>query len=267
MTKLAVFSAIPLVASVFAACASQPAPQAETASTAAATPTPAAAPEPASGKVDATPIAAPVANVPPTCAHGTKAADNGLIDDLEDGNDKSAPLDGRNGNWWVGKAEHATVSIPAGAVKPSAGGAAGGKFGMHFAGKTDNSDPWGAAVGVNFLASGAFYDASKYAGISYKIKSAKPGLDVRLKINDVNTHPDGGKCTKECFNAFGREMIVGTEWKEMTLMWSELTQQSDWGNPRPPMIEPHKLKDVEFQIWPGADFDIWIDDVHFLACQ
>ena len=50
-------------------------------------------------------------------------------------------------------------------------------------------------------------------------------------------------------------------------MWSELTQQSDWGNPRPPMIDAHKLKDVEWQVWPGADFDLWIDDVHFLACQ
>ena len=256
MTKpYAFFALLPAItASLALACGSEPPP-------------PAAAPlHPTPTAVDSTPIADPVANVPPTCKHGTKPAESGLIDDLEDGNGKAAPLAGRDGAWWIGKADHATVTIPAGAVKPSEGGAAAGKFGMHFAGKTENADPWGAAVGINFLASG-FYDASKYAGVTFKIKSAKPNLDVRLKMVDSNTHPDGGLCTKECFNAFGRELILGTEWKDVTLMWSELTQQSDWGNPRPPMIEVTKIKDMEWQIWPGVDFDIWIDDVHFLECQ
>ena len=90
---------------------------------------------------------------------------------------------------------------------------------------------------------------------------------MRLKINDVNTHPDGGQCTKECFNAFGREMIVGTEWKDMTLMWSELTQQSDWGDVRPPMVDFTKVKDIELQVWPGTEFDLWVYDVQFLECQ
>ena len=266
MSKLIAHSAFFVLACAAVACGGSPPPAASTPATPTAPSTP--APEPASGKVDSTPIADPVANVPPTCKNGTKAADAGLIDDLEDGNVLAATQGGRTGSWWIGKADHATISIPAGGTaKPSAGEAPGSKFAMHFAGKTDNSDPWGAAVGVNFLSSGAFYDASKYAGIAFKIKSAKPNLDVRLKINDVNTHPDGGQCKKECFNAFGRELILGTEPRDVSLMWSELTQQSDWGNPRPPMIDPTKLKDIEWQVWPGVDFDIWIDDVHFIACQ
>ena len=263
MSKPIVPVALSLLPLCFAAaCASGPKPQ-----TAAPESTAAATTPPASGAVDATPISDPVANVPPTCKNGTKPAATGLVDDLEDGDGKAAALGGRDGIWWVGKADHAKIEIPAGAVKPSEGGAAGGKRGMHFVGKTDNSDPWGAAIGVNFLTSGGFYDASKYAGVAFKIKSAKPNIDVRLKINDVNTHPDGGKCKKECFNAFGREMILGTEWKDMTLMWSELTQQSDWGDVRPPMIDPSKVKDIEWQVWPGADFDLWIDDVRLLECQ
>jgi len=260
---------IPVALSLFplcfaAACASQPTQQASAPASPGATTTTA----PASGTVDATPISDPVANVPPTCKGGTKPAATGLVDDLEDGDGKAAAQGGRDGIWWVGKADHAKIEIPAGAVKPSEGGATGGKRGMHFVGKTDNADTWGAAVGVNFLASAAFYDASKYAGVSFKIKSAKPNLDVRLKINDVNTTPEGGKCSKQCFNAFGREIILGnTEWKEVTLMWSELTQQSDWGDVRPPMIDPTKLKDLEWQIWPGTDFDVWIDDVRLLECQ
>jgi hypothetical protein len=254
-----VLSLLPLC---FAACASEQKPPAAAPATATAASTP-----PASGSVDASPISDPVANVPPTCKNGTKPAATGLVDDLEDGDGKAAAQGGRDGIWWVGKADHAKIEIPAGPVKPSAGGAAGGKHGMHFVGKTDNSDPWGAAVGVNFLANGGFYDASKYAGVAFKIKSAKPNLDVRLKINDVNTHPDGGKCSKQCFNAFGRELILGSEWKDVTLMWSELTQQSDWGDVRPPMIDPSKVKDLEWQVWPGTDFDLWIDDIHLLECN
>ncbi len=264
MTKLLALSALPLLtASLVAACAgSAPPPPAAAASPAGSA---AAAPAAAAAPIDTSPLADPVANVPPTCKHGTKPAATGLIDDFEDGNEKAATDGGRNGSWWTSKAEHATITLPKGAAKPSPGGGDGSKHAMHFTGKTDNSDPWGAAVGVNFLASG-FYDASKYAGVSFKIKSAKPNLDVRLKILDSNTHPEGGVC-KDCFNAFGREVIVGTDWKDVTLMWSEMTQQSDWGNPRPPMIEPTKLHDMEWQIWPGNDFDIWIDDVKFLECQ
>jgi len=256
MKKSQAFTALPVMAACLAlACGSDPPPQA-------------AAPlHPTSTAVDTTPIADPVANVPPTCKHGTKPAASGLIDDFEDGDEKAAALAGRDGSWWISKADHATIAVPAGEPKPSAGGAADSKFGLHFVGKTDNADPWGAAAGVNFLASGGFYDASKYAGVTFKIKSSKPNLDVRLKILDANTHPDGGACSKECFNAFGRELILGTEWKDVTLMWSELTQQSDWGIPRPPMVEVAKLKDMEWQIWPGTEFDLWIDDVHFLECQ
>ena len=245
------------------ACASQSAAPAAAPATQPAT----AAPTPASGSVDASPISDPVANVPPTCKNGTKPAATGLVDDLEDGDGKAKAEAGRDGIWWVGKADHAKIEIPGAKVTPADGGPFGSKRAMHFVGKTDNADVWGAAIGVNFLAGGGFYDASKYAGISFKIKSAHPNLDVRLKVNDVNTHPDGGKCSKQCFNAFGREIILGTETKEITLMWSELTQQSDWGDVRPPMIEPSKVKDLEWQIWPGVDFDIWLDDITLLECK
>src|SRR6266511_2518505 len=115
-------------------------------------PAPAAPIAPASTAIDTTPIADPVANVPPSCKQGTKPAASGLIDDLEDGNVQVAALGGRDGSWWVSKDEHATIAIPAGGAKAAEGGATGSKFGMHFVGKTDNADDWGAAVGVNFLA-------------------------------------------------------------------------------------------------------------------
>jgi hypothetical protein len=199
-----------------------------------------------------------------TCANGTRPAADGLIDDFEA--PKPPALGGRTPGWWVGAAPHGKITAPGAKFATSEGGPAGSKQAFHFVGKAAFEDSWGAAASVTFVSSG-FYDASKYAGIAFKIKSAKPNLNVRLKIPDVAAHPDGGQCTKECWNSFGKELVVGTDWQNVVLMWSELTQQPDWGVPRPPAITPAKLKDAEWTVYPGAEFDFWLDEIHFLECK
>jgi hypothetical protein len=201
---------------------------------------------------------------PPTCPNGTKPAADGLIDDFEA--PKPPALGGRTQAWWVAAADHATVTTPGKTFASADGGPPGSKKALHFAGTTAHEDSWGAAVAVNLLASG-FYDASKYAGVAFKIVAAKPNANVRLKLPDAASHPEGGQCSKECWNAFGKELIVGTEWQSVTLMWSELTQQPDWGIPRPPAITPGKLKDIEWTVYPGQTFDFWVDDIHFVECK
>jgi endoglucanase len=212
-----------------------------------------------------TPAPEPV--VQKTCAGKTRRAADGLIDDLEDGNHQAAAQGGRDGYWFTTKADHAAIKVPAGNFMPFAGGPPGSKQTVQFVGKTAYEDNWGAAVGLGFLASGAFYDASKYAGIGFRIKAGKPNFNVRVKLPDGASHPDGGLCKTQCWNAFGKELILSTEWQDVTLTWSELTQQSDWGEPRPPSIDPKKLKNVEWAVYPGVEFDLTIDDVHFLECE
>jgi hypothetical protein len=198
------------------------------------------------------------------CPNGTRPAADGLIDDFEA--EKTPALAGRSPGWWVGTAPHGKISVPAPKFATSDGGPAGSKKALHFAGKAAYEDSWGAAASVSFQPAG-FYDASKYVGIGFKIKSAKPNLNVRLKIPDVAAHPDGGQCTKECWNSFGKELVLGTEWQEVALLWGELTQQPDWGVPRPPAITPSQLKEASWTIYPGAEFDFWLDDIHFLECK
>jgi hypothetical protein len=214
------------------------------------------------------PRAEPVDVGPPrvekTCQAARPATD-GLIDDLEDGDTRAAPLSGRGGYWWIAKADHAVVSTPPGDFAASDGGPDGSKKTVRFAGKSDQRDQWGAAVGLGFLESG-FYDASKYAGVMFKIKAHKPNLNVRVKLPDVNTHPDGGACTTGCWNSFGKELIVGTEWQVETLLWSDLAQQPDWGSPRPPAITPSKIKNIEWAVYQGIEFDFMVDDVQFIEC-
>lgn len=224
-------------------------------------------PQPGTTAPPAPGTAAPESGAKQTCAGKTRRAADGLIDDFEDGNNQAAAAGGRDGYWFTTKADHAVINVPAGEFKPAAGGPTGSKQTAHFAGKTAYEDQWGAAVGMGFLSSGAFYDASKYAGIGFRIKAAKPNTNVRLKLPDAASHPDGGQCKTQCWNAFGKELILGTEWQDVSLMWSELTQQPDWGDPRPPLIDTKKLHNVEWSVYPGVEFDVTIDDIHFLECE
>ncbi len=200
------------------------------------------------------------------CPGGTRSAADGLIDDLEDGDSRAAPFGGRTGYWWVAKADHAVVSVPAGAFASSDGGAAGSKKAARFAGKTDSQDQWGAAIGLNFIESGAFYDASKYAGVGFKIKASKPNTAVRVKFPDVSTHPDGGACKTTCWNAFGKDLVVGPDWQDVVVLWSDLAQQPDWGNPRPPAVTTSQIKNIEWAVNQGIEFDVAVDDVRFVEC-
>jgi hypothetical protein len=201
-----------------------------------------------------------------TCAGKLRRASDGLIDDLEDGNEKVAPLGGRDGYWFTSKAENAAIKFPLPTFVTAPGGPSGSKQMVMFTGTTAYKDQWGALVGVGFLASGALYDASKYAGIGFKIRGSKAGLNVRLKVPDEGSLPEGGVC-KECWNSFGKELILTTEWQDVALTWSELTQQPDWGSPRPLQINPAKVKNVEWSLYPGVEFDFTLDDVHFLECE
>jgi hypothetical protein len=223
----------------------------------------AASPEPAPAPQRAL---APEPAVAKTCTGGTRRAADGLVDDLEDGDTRAAPFGGRTGTWWVAKADHAVVTVPAGAFASSDGGAAGSKKAARFAGKTDNQDQWGAAIGLNFIESGAFYDASKYAGLGFRIKASKSNLAVRVKLPDVSTHPDGGACKTTCWNSFGKDLVVGPDWQDVVVTWGDLSQQPDWGSPRPASITTTQIKNVEWAVNQGVEFDVAVDDIHFVEC-
>src|SRR4051812_29552134 len=162
-----------------------------------APPVPVAAAPVASAQVAATPRApdAVVGPAPITCPKGMQVAPDGLFDDFEDGTNQVALVGGRNGYWWVAKAEHAGIEIPGPEFRAVDGGPKGSKKAAHFAGHTDAQDVWGASLGGNFLG-GSFYDASKYAGVSFELKGKAKSF-LRFKLHDVNTHPDGSICSKD----------------------------------------------------------------------
>jgi hypothetical protein len=201
------------------------------------------------------------------CRSGVRPADDGLIDDFEDGNTQSALEAGRDGYWWPKKDDNGSTLEPT-PFAPSEGGAGGSEMAMHAKGITASGDgAWGAGFGVNMLGHG-LYDASKYAGIVFKAKAGEGSTHhVRFKIGDVNTHKDGNVCSKSCWNHFGKDLSLTTEWKEYRVLFSEARQEDFWGDPRPPAVTPSKLVAIDWSIGTGQPYDIWVDDVAFVVCK
>jgi len=197
-----------------------------------------------------------------------RAADDGAIDDLEDGDNQITKTTGRDGYWW-------SAADPKGSkieMTVAEGGAGGSEMAMHMTGMTVPGKPeddfWGVQLGINFVSEGMFYDATKYAGVAFKAKVGKAdsARAVRFKIADLNTHKDAGICTA-CWNHFGKDLALTPDWKEYKVTFSGAEQEPGWGDPRPLAITPSKLIALNWQVGPGQSYDIWIDDVTFLDCE
>lgn len=201
------------------------------------------------------------------CAGGvTRPADDGDLDDFEDRNNQLTPLSGRDGYWWTKKDDKGSTAEPK-VLAPSPGGADGSSRAIHVWGRTATGDgAWGAGVGVNFSTHGP-YDAERYAGISFKAKVGPDSTrNFRFKIGDINTHADGALCTV-CWNHFGKDLELTTEWQEYKILFSSVKQEEGWGRPRPPALLPGKLISIDWSIGTGQLYDLWVDDVTFLDCQ
>jgi endoglucanase len=112
------------------------------------------------------------------------------------------------------------------------------------------------------------YDGSKYAGVSFFAKVGKKSTKaVRFNLADAQTVDQGGLCT-QCWNHFGKDLTLTPEWKKYTVSFGELIQQDGWGDPRPPNIDATRLWQLVWHVTEkGADFDVWVDQVQFLACK
>jgi hypothetical protein len=197
------------------------------------------------------------------CRAGIRVADDGAIDDFEDGNNQINLEGGRDGYWYSEKDDvGSTVELAS-----NEGGAGGSELAMRVKGKTLSvENAWGAGLGMLFVGKGS-YDGSKYAGIIFKARAGTGSTrQVRFNIGDINTHKDGNVC-KTCWNHFGRTLSLTPEWKEYRILFTDTRQEAGWGNPRPAAITPAKLYSVEFKIGPGQDYDILVDDMAFLTCK
>jgi endoglucanase len=192
-----------------------------------------------------------------------------LIDDAEDGNAQIVKHEGRNGlAFSFVDPDSEFVVGPTGSPRrplPILGGANGSRCAWNLRGTLANQPVAFAGLGMNLTQPKAFYDASRFAGISfYARRSAGTSGRVRVSIDDWNTDPDGRVCTK-CSNFFGQEIELSETWTRYTLPFESLRQLPGWGVPRPRQIDSSRIFFVVFDVFDrGAAFDVWIDDLAFI---
>src|SRR5262245_4481602 len=85
-----------------------------------------------------------------------RPADDGALDDLEDGNQQVTVTGGRDGYWWSAKdPKGSTLEMQV--TEPGAGGS---EMAMHMKGKTvpgkPEDDSWGVLLGMNLVNQGLF---------------------------------------------------------------------------------------------------------------
>jgi hypothetical protein len=207
-----------------------------------------------------------------TGSAGSDPGNLSIIDNMEDGDGSIVADSGRKGAWYTYNDESATgmqtpeVGLPfeMAPLNPP-------RDGSTMAANTKGSgfDTWGSGFGFDLNNAGApavkeAYDASKYSGISFwaKVGAGSVGA-IRVNLGDKNTTPEGGVCeAAKCSDDFGKDITVGSDWKQYNIKFAEMGQVG-WSMVLLPAIEKSAIYSVHFQTVKGATFDIWIDDVAF----
>ena len=194
----------------------------------------------------------------------------GLIDDFEDNNNQISVFDDRGGYWYTYTDKQGSTVWPVegdkGGTFTMSEGGNGSKYAVNYKGKLAAASVVYAGMGLNFRDPKEALDASKYAGITFFAKRAAGATGkVFVKLPDVNTDPDGQVCSA-CYNDFEVELSIGDQWKRYVLPFRDLKQEGTWGSPRKPHIDSSKLFAIHWESkTPGADFDLWVDDIAFVC--
>jgi endoglucanase len=197
-----------------------------------------------------------------------------MLDDGDDNNNQTLVIGNRGGYWYTfsdmdGTEVWPTAGAKGGTFEMSPGGAENTPYAARFKGKVSTAEsPTQAGMGMNFVDPKGGYDASKYGGISFWAK-AGPGsvTNIRIKIPDNNTDPDGGVCS-ECFNDFGMDINLTREWKHYIVRFKDLSQLPGWGMPKKFSVDKSRLYGIQFQVnEKGKNFDIWVDQIRFTGCS
>jgi len=193
-----------------------------------------------------------------------------MVDDLEDGDDRSCLNQQRNGEWW------ASTGTSTGSIDPpktgefpayplGADARPGSQYGMRLSGNGfghEESD-W-ASLGFNLI-DNTSYDLTRFTGLAFyaKNKSQATGIALHVEIATDTTTPlvDGGACQSDCSDHFMKVVNIDDTWREYSVPFGELLQEG-WG------VKAKDLAHARFVFFGflGTDqgpaaFELLIDDV------
>jgi hypothetical protein len=170
------------------------------------------------------------------CAASSKAGGDGVVDDLEDGDNAIISHDGRAGYWFTYHDGTQTGSLML--SFPADDGADDTLHSMHFAAKGYTG--WGAGFGVTVNGSNPMcgHDASIYEGFRFWAKATGRhgpfGVGMAIPTRDTaatDGNGGGGTCVPGsapytgCGYFHGHSFTFTTEWQEYEIKWEDLVQQ------------------------------------------
>lgn len=204
-----------------------------------------------------------------------------LISDFETGKADVAMVGGRDGSWFLfndGTGTQLPMKIVNTPLAAEAGGACASAFAFHTTGQ--NFTVWGFGLGTDLAPKTAMvrtpYNLSTYKGLALRAKADKPA-SLRMSISDPNTvpPPDGMQCTDttdktnpaRCGDYFGKEFSLTTDWQDLQMPWTEMTQRG-WGLPIAAGFDAAHALTFRLQVKgtaaAPANYELWIDDVRLL---
>jgi len=117
------------------------------------------------------------------------------------------------------------------------------------------------------------YDASAYRGFVFwgRVGGDSGTTSVRFAVPDKNTSAAGGVCTAAseggaagCSDYFSKGITLTPSWQQFVIDYTQL-QQTGFGLPKGLTgLDAAHIYSCQFQLSPGAPFDIWIDDIYFI---
>jgi len=189
---------------------------------------------------------------------------NGLLDDGEDNNSQIIVQEGRDGYWFTFADPEGSTIEPRGDFVMAEGGPPGSKHAARMKGRiADKGKSLYVGMGFSLTNPKSPYDASRAKGISFWAKG--PGK-VRYKTPDINTIPEGDRCS-DCYNDFGVDLYLTDQWQRFTVPFDKMSQQPGWGDPAPEVAKD-SLFAVQWQFGtPGTEYDIWVDNIELVGCE
>jgi endoglucanase len=190
----------------------------------------------------------------------------GALDDAEDHDSQIIKQGDRDGYWFTYADKSGSTIDPAGEFKMSRGGPPGSSFAAHAHGRVTARKPGKsqyAGLGFSLTNPRSAFDLSHAKGIAFWAKG--PGR-VRMKLPDINTAPEGGRCS-DCYNDFGKDFELTPRWERQVALFSEMKQEPGWGDPARELAA-NSIFAVEWQ-WntPDSEFDLWVDNVELVGCD
>ena len=196
-----------------------------------------------------------------------------LIDDQKGTSAGKGWLDGKTdagaftGTWftYVGDVTSTVSPLPdagpASIIAPSTGGGGSSGFAAHMSGAGGTLQTSSAGMGFNLINQGASFDASAFQGIVFWGRSGLDGgtTDIRFQVKSANTSSFGFE--------YGEDLSFSNDWTQFVVHFSDLTRPSwapdDAGTPA--FTDEKALIGGQFQVGELVTYDIWVEDVSFIA--